>query len=113
MPNTIDFAPQIAQELNLAVHHVANVICLFDEGATIPFIARYRKEMTGTMNEENVAAVQKRLEQLVELQKRKESVIASIRELEKLTPELEQKILNAKTLQEVEDLRTMRSWRKH
>ena len=104
MPSTIDFAPQIAQELNLAVHHVANVIRLFDEGATIPFIARYRKEMTGTMNEENVAAVQKRLEQLVELQKRKESVIASIREQEKLTPELEQKILNAKTLQEVEDL---------
>ena len=104
MPNTIDFAPQIAQKLNLAVHHVANVICLFDEGATIPFIARYRKEMTGTMNEENVAAVQKRLEQLVELQKRKESVIASIREQEKLTPELEQKILNAKTLQEIEDL---------
>ena len=104
MPNTIDFAPQIAQELNLASHHVANVIHLFDEGATIPFIARYRKEMTGTMNEENVAAVQKRLEQLVELQKRKESVIASIREQEKLTPELEQKILNAKTLQEVEDL---------
>ena len=104
MHNTIDFAQQIAQELNLAAHHVANVIRLFDEGATIPFIARYRKEMTGTMNEENVAAVQKRLEQLVELQKRKESVIASIREQEKLTPELEQKILNAKTLQEVEDL---------
>ena len=104
MPNTIDFAPQIAQELSLAAHHVANVIRLFDEGATIPFIARYRKEMTGTMNEENVSAVQKRLEQLVELQKRKESVIASIREQEKLTPELEQKILNAKTLQEVEDL---------
>ena len=104
MPNTIDFAPQIAQELNLASHHVANVIRLLDEGATIPFIARYRKEMTGTMNEENVAAVQKRLEQLTELQKRKESVIASIREQEKLTPELEQKILNAKTLQEVEDL---------
>ena len=104
MPNTIDFAAQIAQELNLAAHHVANVIRLFDEGATIPFIARYRKEMTGTMNEENVAAVQKRLEQLTELQKRKESVIASIREQEKLTPELEQKILNAKTMQEVEDL---------
>jgi len=104
MPNTIDFAAQIAQERNLATHHVANVIRLFDEGATIPFIARYRKEMTGTMNEENVAAVQKRLEQLIELQKRKESVIASIREQEKLTPELEQKILNAKTLQEVEDL---------
>ena len=104
MPNTIDFAPQIAQELNLMPTHVANVVKLLGEGATIPFIARYRKEMTGTMNEENVAAVQKRLEQLIELQKRKESVLDSIREQEKLTPELEQKILNAMTMQEVEDL---------
>lgn len=84
--------------------HVANVVKLLGEGATIPFIARYRKEMTGTMNEENVAAVQKRLAQLIELQKRKESVIESIREQGKLTPELEQKILDANTLQEVEDL---------
>jgi len=99
-----NFSLQIAQELNLMPTHVANVVKLLGEGATIPFIARYRKEMTGTMNEENVAAVQKRLEQLVELQKRKESVLDSIREQEKLTPELEQKILDAKTMQEVEDL---------
>ena len=64
MENNYNFAPQIAQELNLAAHHVANVVRLLDEGATIPFIARYRKEMTGTMNEENVAAVQKRLASL-------------------------------------------------
>ena len=98
------FSLQIAQELNLMPTHVANVVKLLGEGASIPFIARYRKEMTGTMDEEKVATVQKRLEQLTELQKRKESVIESIREQEKLTPELEQKILNAKTLQEVEDL---------
>ena len=98
------FSLLIAKELNLAPGHVANVVKLLGEGATIPFIARYRKEMTGTMNEENVAAVQKRLEQLVELQKRKESVIASIREQDKLTPDLEQKILDAATMQEVEDL---------
>ncbi|MBR4391104.1 MAG: RNA-binding transcriptional accessory protein [Bacteroidales bacterium] len=104
MENTMDFSLQIAQELNLANHHVANVIRLLGEGATIPFIARYRKEMTGSMDEENVAAVQRRLEQLVELQKRKESVINSIREQEKLTPELEHKILSTKTMQEVEDL---------
>ncbi len=60
MQNTIDFAPQIAQELSLAAHHVANVIRLFDEGATIPFIARYRKEMTGTMNEEKVVRLTQR-----------------------------------------------------
>ena len=100
----MDFSIQIAQELNLSYFHVANVIQLFNDGATIPFIARYRKEMTGSMNEEVVAAIQKRLEQLTELQKRKESVINSIREQGKLTDELEQKILNAKTLQEVEDL---------
>ena len=104
MQNTPDFALQIAKELQLDTHHVANVVKLLGEGATIPFIARYRKEMTGTMDEERVAAVQKRLEQLIELQKRKESIIASIREQEKLTPELEQKILDAKTMQEVEDL---------
>ena len=98
------FSLLIAKELNLAPTHVANVVKLLGEGATIPFIARYRKEMTGTMNEENVAAVQKRLEQLIELQKRKESVIESIREQDKLTPELEQKILDAATMQEVEDL---------
>ena len=98
------FSLLIAKELDLSPSHVANVVKLLGEGATIPFIARYRKEMTGTMNEENVAAVQKRLEQLVELQKRKESVIASISEQDKLTPELEQKILNAATMQEVEDL---------
>ena len=98
------FSLQIAKEMDLAPNHVANVVKLLNEGATIPFIARYRKEMTGTMNEEVVAAIQKRLEQLVELLKRKESVIASIREQEKLTPELEQKILNAATMQEVEDL---------
>ncbi|MBP5797472.1 MAG: RNA-binding transcriptional accessory protein [Bacteroidales bacterium] len=98
------FSLQIAKEMDLAPNHVANVVKLLNEGATIPFIARYRKEMTGTMNEEVVAAIQKRLEQLVELLKRKESVIASIREQEKLTPELEQKILDAATMQEVEDL---------
>ena len=98
------FSLLIAKELDLSPSHVANVVKLLGEGATIPFIARYRKEMTGTMNEENVAAVQKRLEQLVELQKRKDSVIASIREQDKLTSELEQKILDANTMQEVEDL---------
>lgn len=99
-----DFSTQIAQELQLAQFHVSNVISLLKEGATIPFIARYRKEMTGSMNEEFVASIQKRVEQLTELQKRKESVLASIREQGALTDELEKRILDAKTLQEVEDL---------
>lgn len=81
-----------------------NVIKLLGEGATVPFIARYRKEMTDTMNEETVAEVKKRLEQLDELEKRKEFVLKSIAEQEKLTPELEKNITNAETLQDVEDL---------
>ena len=100
----MDSLAQIAHELNLSTFHVSNVARLLSEGATIPFIARYRKEMTGSMNEENIAAIQKRMEQLSELQKRKESVLSSIREQGKLTPELEQKIMEAQTLQEVEDL---------
>lgn len=81
-----------------------NVIKLLGEGATVPFIARYRKEMTDTMNEETVADIKKRLEQLDELEKRKEFVLKSIAEQEKLTPELEKNINNAETLQDVEDL---------
>ena len=80
------------------------MIKLLGEGATVPFIARYRKEMTNTMNEETVAEVKKRLEQLDELEKRKEFVLKSIAEQEKLTPELEKQIANAETLQDVEDL---------
>lgn len=81
-----------------------NVIKLLGEGATVPFIARYRKEMTDTMNEETVADIKKRLEQLDELEKRKEFVLKSIADQEKLTPELEKSINNAETLQDVEDL---------
>ena len=81
-----------------------NVIKLLGEGATVPFIARYRKEMTDTMNEETVSDIKKRLEQLDELEKRKEFVLKSIAEQEKLTPELEKNINNAETLQDVEDL---------
>ena len=81
-----------------------NVIKLLGGGATVPFIARYRKEMTDTMNEETVADIKKRLEQLDELEKRKEFVLKSIAEQEKLTPELEKNINNAETLQDVEDL---------
>lgn len=94
----------IVQEFGVTPRVAENVIKLLGEGATVPFIARYRKEMTDTMNEETVAEVKKRLEQLDELEKRKEFVLKSIAEQEKLTPELEQQIANAETLQDVEDL---------
>ena len=100
----MDFIQKISQEFNVSTRVAENVIKLLGEGATVPFIARYRKEMTNTMNEETVADVKKRLEQLDELEKRKEFVLKSIAEQEKLTPELEKSITNAETLQDVEDL---------
>ena len=100
----MDFVNKISQEFGVTARVAENVIKLLNEGATVPFIARYRKEMTDTMNEETVAEVKKRLEQLDELEKRKEFVLKSIAEQEKLTPELEKQIANAETLQDVEDL---------
>ena len=100
----MDFVNKISQEFSVSTRVAENVIKLLGEGATVPFIARYRKEMTNTMNEETVAEVKKRLEQLDELEKRKEFVLKSIAEQEKLTPELERQINNAETLQDVEDL---------
>ena len=100
----MEFVNKIAQEFNVSTRVAENVIKLLGEGATVPFIARYRKEMTNTMNEETVADIKKRLEQLDELEKRKEFVLKSIAEQEKLTPELEKNINNAETLQDVEDL---------
>ena len=104
MGETLDFSKQIATEFSITQTVASNVIRLFSEGCTVPFIARYRKEMTNTMNEEVVAAIQKRLNQLEELEKRKEAVLKSIADQEKLTPDLESNIRNAKTLQDVEDL---------
>ncbi|MBR6093256.1 MAG: RNA-binding transcriptional accessory protein [Bacteroidales bacterium] len=100
----MDFINKISKEFGVTPRVAENVIKLLGEGATVPFIARYRKEMTDTMNEETVAEVKKRLEQLDELEKRKEFVLKSIAEQEKLTPELEQQIANAETLQDIEDL---------
>lgn len=100
----MDFVSNIVKEFNVTPRVAENVIKLLGEGATVPFIARYRKEMTDTMNEETVAEVKKRLEQLDELEKRKEFVLKSIAEQEKLTPELEKQINSAETLQDVEDL---------
>ena len=77
---------------------------LIDEGNTIPFIARYRKEATGSLNDEVLRNLDERLKYLRSLEERKAQVIASIRDQEKLTPELEKKINDAATLVAVEDL---------
>ena len=98
------FIDIICVELGLKPNQVANTIKLLEEGATVPFIARYRKEMTDSLDEISILAIKTRLNQLAELEKRKTAVLKSIEEQGKLTPELEEKIKNAMTMPEVEDL---------
>ena len=95
---------QLAHELDRPVEHIENVVRLFDEGNTIPFIARYRKELHGSMDDTALRTLEERLAYLRNLTERKESVKASIAEQEKLTDELAAAIDAAQTLAEVEDL---------
>ena len=95
---------QLARELNRPVEHIENVVRLLDEGNTIPFIARYRKELHGSMDDTALRTLEERLAYLRNLTERKESVKASIAEQEKLTDELAAAIDAAQTLAEVEDL---------
>ena len=95
---------QLARELNRPAEHIENVVRLLDEGNTIPFIARYRKELHGSMDDTALRALEERLAYLRNLTERKESVKASIAEQEKLTDELAAAIDAAQTLAEVEDL---------
>ena len=97
-------AKQIAQELNLEQKYVEAAITLIDEGNTIPFIARYRKEHTNSMDDQALRQLGDRLEYLRGLDKRKEEVVSSITEQGALTDELAAKIEAAQTLAEVEDL---------
>jgi len=94
----------IAKELNIKVNQVEAVITLFGEGATIPFIARYRKERTDGLDEEILREIEERLNYLTLLEERKETILKTIEEQGKLTPELEGKIRAALKLQELEDL---------
>ena len=100
----MDIAKVIAKELGIKVSQVEATVQLIDEGSTIPFIARYRKEVTGSLNDEILRDLYERLNYLRNLEERKETVIASITEQDKLTPELEQQIREAMTLVAVEDL---------
>ena len=94
----------VSAELTISEKQVRAVASLLDEGATVPFIARYRKEMTGSLDEVAVIAIRDRLEQLAELDARRETILASIKEQGKLTPELEKEILAADTLSKLEDI---------
>lgn len=102
--NTAAHARRIAQELGLAVGRAAAVVGLLDGGATVPFIARYRKEATGEMDEVQIAAVRDRLEQLRELDARRASILKSLAENGHLSPALEAAVKKAGTPTELEDL---------
>ncbi|MDR3588087.1 MAG: Tex family protein, partial [Negativicutes bacterium] len=96
--------PAIARELGLRIPQVDATVKLLDDGNTVPFIARYRKEATGELDEEQIRAVEERTAYLRNLVKRQEEILTSIAEQGKLTPELEAAIQSAAKLQELEDL---------
>ena len=96
--------PKIAQELNLTPKQVQATADLLNEGASVPFIARYRKEATGSLDEVAITAVRDRLNQLMELDKRREAILKSLEERGQLTDELKEKILSAETMVVLEDI---------
>lgn len=98
------FTQLIASELHLSEHAVENTLKLLDEGCTIPFISRYRKERTGGLDEVQITAISDRAERLTEIQKRKETILKTIGELGKLTPELEKRIEDCWALTTLEDI---------
>ncbi|WP_294185708.1 Tex family protein [uncultured Sphingobacterium sp.] len=94
----------IANELSISEKQVRTTIALLDEGATVPFISRYRKEMTGSLDEVQITAIRDRFQQLRDLDKRKEAVLKSINDQGKLTAALEQQILGTETMASLEDI---------
>ena len=99
-----NYASIIAQELNIRPQQTEAVIRLLDEDATVPFIARYRKEATGSLDEVAVTAIRDRLAALKELDKRREAILASLEERGLLTPELRAKVEAADALTVLEDI---------
>lgn len=99
-----EFSQMIAAELKLPAHRIANTLKLLQRGATIPFISRYRKEATGGLDEVQIGDIQTRYEKLCELSKRKETVLSTIEEQGKLTPELKARISACWNATELEDI---------
>ena len=98
------FSCQIATQLGISQKFVEATLALLDEGCTIPFIARYRKERTGGLDEVQIAAISDRYEKLLDIQKRKETVIKTISDLDKMTPELQERINQCWDATELEDI---------
>lgn len=104
MNEVTHYADLIARELQRDYQHVRNTLSLLSEGATIPFIARYRKEKTGSMDEVIIAEIQKRWQQLMALDKRREVILQSVEEQGMLTDALRASFMEADSMQELEDL---------
>lgn len=98
------YCKQIAAELSITDRQVEATAKLLEEGATVPFISRYRKELTGSLDEVQIAAIRDRVEQLKELDKRREAILKSLTEMGKLSADLEKKIMGAETLSLLEDI---------
>src|SRR3954470_297434 len=105
-PNLLnpDHVLRLAAELNIKVAQVAATAQLFAEGATVPFIARYRKEVTGELDEVQITSIRDRLEQLRAIDERRAAILASLKERNLLTPALEKAIHAADTLTVLEDI---------
>src|SRR6056297_1948735 len=99
-----DLIKEVAKNQSISVKQVNTVLALLEEGNTVPFIARYRKEKTGSLDEEEIRAIQKEFEYSKNLQDRKEDVIRLIDEKGMLTDELKQQIISADKLVDVEDI---------
>ena len=100
----MDILKLLQDEFSVSEAHIKNIVELIDDGNTIPFIARYRKEMTGSCDDQKLREINDRLTYLRNLEKRKEEVLSSIEEQGKLTEEISNAVAAAVTLAEVEDI---------
>ena len=100
----MDIAKALSLEFNIKLDYANNIIALLDEGCTVPFIARYRKEMHGSCDDQVIREFADRLEYLRNFEKRKEDIVRLITEQEKMTPEIMANLEKALTLTELEDI---------
>ena len=100
----MNYANMIARELSLLPSHVQSVIDLLDDGKTVPFIARYRKEMTGSMNDQSIRILAERLEQLRSMDKRRAEILCILEEQGQLTEQLKSAVEKAQSMTALEDL---------
>lgn len=100
----MEIIPILSRELNLAPENVSSVVKLLEEGASLPFIARYRKERTGSLDEVAIGLIRDRMDQLKALDERKTAILKSLTERELLTRELQDEIQAAASLTGLEDI---------